>query len=342
MNVWLPVLACVCVSVVFSGIEAGILSVNRVRLRHRLKGKDPAALLLNRLLADPERLLITVLIVTNLMNIVALSLTVNAMVGWLGTPGYFVAVAVALPVWVVGIELLPKSIFRRFPYGALAALSGPLRLADTLLYPLHFVGMRLTRGFSKKSFRKPQKLFAGREDFKYLTFESERDGAISAGERAIIHSIVDYRSLTAREVLVPLERSGAVKGAMPIKEAREIARMQGLDRVPVLGEGGVVTGMVDFHELAVNGQWHGPVEMFQRRIIKADLSDTAYGLLRKLRASRQFMALVRDEAGRSVGIVLWDDLVRRLFLPGVDAAVVGKGGAKGGAGGERVVGGPSV
>ncbi|MEY2599146.1 MAG: hypothetical protein RLZZ142_1405 [Verrucomicrobiota bacterium] len=327
MGVWWAILGCLAVSFLFSGVEAGILSLNRVRLRHRLKAKDPAALVLNRLMADPERLLVTVLIVTNAMNILALALGVRELVGRMGGGGYWVALGVALPVWAVGMELLPKSLFRRFPYRALAALAGPLRLADTLLSPLHAFGAWVTRGAVWGRQRKPRKLLAGREDFKYMTFESAREGAISAQERDLIHSVVDFRGVTARELLVPVERTGAVPSSLSIKEARARARSLGFDRVPVLGEDGQVSGVVDFHELAVTGQWHGRVGMFQRRILKAGRNDSAYGLLRKLRSARQLMALVRDEDGRSVGIVFWDDLVRRLLLP------VG-GGSAGGAGGE--------
>ena len=314
MGVWLAIAVCLGVSFVFSGVEAGILSTNRVRLRHLLKMKDPAALRLNRVLSDPERLLVTVLVVTNLMNIVALSLGVQELVARLGTPGYGVAIAAAIPVWVFGVELLPKALFSRFSFRVLAALSGPLCAVDWLLSPMHAIGRRLSQRLTLARARKPRKLFAGREDFKYLTFESERGGAITAGERAMIHSVVDFRAVTARELLVPLEKSGAVPSSMPIKEAREKARRRAADRVPVLDESGTVSGLVDFHELAVGAQWHGPVGMFQRRILKASPSDSAYGLLRKLRSARQTMAVVNDENGVSLGIVFWDDLVRRLFL----------------------------
>ena len=70
----LVIVLCLVVSFVFSGIEAGILSVNRVRLAHRAKQREPAALKLKRLLAQPDRLLITVLVVTNMANIFALVL----------------------------------------------------------------------------------------------------------------------------------------------------------------------------------------------------------------------------------------------------------------------------
>src|SRR5205085_1469170 len=143
--IWLAILGCFLISFVFSGIEAGILSMNRVRLKHRLKHRDRAAIVLNCLLEQPERLLITVLIVTNLMNIFAITLATQEFVSRLGFRGYLVAFVVILPVYLVGLELLPKSLFRRFPYRAVAALSGPLRLADLLLSPLHFVGLQVSK-----------------------------------------------------------------------------------------------------------------------------------------------------------------------------------------------------
>ena len=65
---------CLVTSFLFSGTEAGILSLNRVRLRHRLKMNDRAARKLQRLVSHPERMLVTVLLVTNLMNICAILL----------------------------------------------------------------------------------------------------------------------------------------------------------------------------------------------------------------------------------------------------------------------------
>ena len=79
--IWLAILVCFAVSFVFSGIEAGLLSVNRVRLKHRLKHRDRAAIVLNRLLEHPERLLVTVLLVTNLMNNFAATLETQQIVG---------------------------------------------------------------------------------------------------------------------------------------------------------------------------------------------------------------------------------------------------------------------
>ena len=314
MEALLEILGLLVISFVFSGIESGILSVNRVRLRHRVRSKESAALVLDRLLAHPERILITVLVVTNLMQILALNLGVIQATRWMGDLGYFVVLAVALPVWVLGVELLPKSLFRRFPYSALAALSQLLRLVNTVLQPLNTIGV----SFFHLTFRRKGaslKLFGGREDFRYLTFESERSGSITSEERAIIHSVLDFRALTAQDMMVPLQASGSVRGDLPLAAARRLARGMGVDRLPVTSDNGQVTGLLDLHELAIQGEWHGTVEIFQRRIVRTELHEPAHVVLRKLRAARLTMAVVRDESGRCVGVVQWEDLVRVLLLP---------------------------
>ena len=132
-----------------------------------MKMRDRAALRLNRLLSRPEQLLVTVLLVTNLANIFAIALTTNELVRRLGGNGYFVAFAIFLPVYLMGVELLPKSLFRRFPYRALAALAGLLRFAELLLWPLLILGQGISRLIFGRRLPDQQKLFVAREDFKY-------------------------------------------------------------------------------------------------------------------------------------------------------------------------------
>jgi len=322
MGAFLEIFCCLVVSFVFSGVEAGILSVNRVRLRHRAKLKDESAKMLNLLLADPERMLITVLLVTNSMQILALSLGVKLATKHLGNVGYWVVFLVALPVWVLGIELLPKSLFRRFPYRALAFLSRLLYVVDVCLRPLQHVGMRLIRLLFWNRPPTRMKLFGAREDFKQLTSELERSGDIGREERSLIHAVLDFRQLTALDVLVSLEAAGAIPGDLSLPAARARAKSLNVDRLPVLDEAGRVTGLLDLHELALEDEWHGAVEVFQRRIVRVDINEPAHAVMRKLRAARLPMAVVRRPSGESAGVVLWDDLVRLLLLPPDQASPV--------------------
>lgn len=310
--IWTAVIICSLVSFIFSGIEAGLLSMNRVRLRHRVKLRDRAAIILNRLLAQPERLLVTVLIVTNLMNAFALTLATEELVRLFGARGYFIALAVGLPFYVLCLELLPKSLFRRFPYRAVAFLTTPLRLADVLLSPLHFVGQGIVRLLFGRRPANQQKLFVAREDFKYLTIESERTGALGQAERQMIHNVVDFRAVTAQQVMVPLEKVRTIPASASIEVLIARSQAENLDRWPVVNDRGQISGLVQIFDIALDGRSRGVVETFQRRIVKVTPNEPAYSIVRKLRAARTTLAAVIDNSGGSLGIVTWEDLIQRL------------------------------
>src|SRR5437016_9069945 len=120
------IFCCWIVSFFFNGIESGLLSIDPVRLRQNVKRRVPAALKLNRLLKHPERLLVTVLLFTNAADIVGLLLLTRQPVGSCAYAGFFFALAIALPVYLSFLSVLPKSLFRRFPFRALARRAGVL------------------------------------------------------------------------------------------------------------------------------------------------------------------------------------------------------------------------
>lgn len=315
--IWAAIFICLAISFIFSGIEAGILSVNRVRLKHRVKLKDKAALTLNRLLAQPERLLVTVVVVTNFMNVVAIALATQELVRYFGNDGYWISLLAFLPIYLIGLEVLPKSLFRRFPYRALAALSSPLRAADVLLSPMHFIGERIVRAIFGERPPDQQKLFVAREDFKYLTIESEKTGALGKVERQMIHNVVDFRAVTARQVMVPMEKVTFIEASSSIQALLERRKTEHFDRWPVRGADGNLSGLIMVFDLALDGRRNGPVESFQRRIIKVGAEEPAYSIVRKLRAARVTMAAVQDSEGKTVGIVTWEDMIKRLVSTAV-------------------------
>src|SRR6266699_650493 len=119
---WFIIFCCWIVSFFFNGIESGLLSIDPVRFRQNLKRGVPAARRLDRLLKQPERLLATVLLCTNAADILGLLLLTNQLVLSCGYAGYLLSLVIALPVYLFLLLVLPKSLFRRFPFRALPAL----------------------------------------------------------------------------------------------------------------------------------------------------------------------------------------------------------------------------
>jgi len=316
---WLAVILCLLVSFVFSGFEAGILSVNRVRLRHRVKRRESAALRLAALLEEPERLLLTGVVVTQLMNIFAIVLATGALAEWWGIWGYAVALVVFLPLMLVGLELFPKSLFRRFPYRALAQLSWPLWVAERLFRPL----LRWTPGVAKTLLPngggdETQRLFQGRDDFKYALLENEQSGAIPPAEREMLQSVVDFHALTARDLMRPLVEFPEVRHGTSVDELLEsLARLEGeAERVLVRSEAGEIEGIVNRFDLLVDRGARSRVGSFVRPLATVDAAEKGPRLVRRLRGARTPVALVTEE-GRPIGLLFRDTLYRRMIAPPV-------------------------
>src|SRR5712671_970953 len=217
------IVCCWIISFFFNGIESGLLSIDPVRLRQNVKRRVPAALQLNRLLKLPERLLATVLLVTNAADIVALLLLTSQLYQWYGYAGFLCALVIALPVYLFLLAVLPKSLFRRFPFRALARLAGVLEFASMLFSPLLELGARLGKLLLPARAAKRARLFAAREELKQITTDSEREGSLTPTERAMIHSVVDFRGVKVRDVMLRSARVVALRSGASTQEALELS-----------------------------------------------------------------------------------------------------------------------
>ena len=309
--IWLLVALCWIISFLFSGIEAGLLALNPVRLRHRAKSSDRGAQRLQKMLKQPERLLITVLLVTNAADIIALIILTHELVirwGWIGYP---ISVAIALPVYLFLLGVLPKSLFRRFPLRAVVRLSGLLDVVTKLLTPLHAVGGFIEYSIFARA-KNPPRLFAGREELKMITVQSEKSGALSSTERAIIHSVVDFTVVKVRDVMVPLEKTVSFRDDDSCEKVLEVSEKLGIDRFPIFGENTKPLGLINVYDILFDTASSHPVRPHMRRIITASEDESAYRIVRRLRAARTGLAAVIDGHQRSIGIVALEDLVRQL------------------------------
>src|SRR5467141_1824274 len=245
------IVGCWAISFLFNGIEAGLTSIDPVRLRHHVKLNRPAAVRLNRLLKTPERLLVTVLLVTNFADILALLFLTRLLVSRFGTFGFALTILIALPIYLFVLGVLPKSLFRRFPFRALSPLARFLQISMTTLWPILATGAALGRLFLPAQKRRAR-LFAAREELKQITAQSEREGSLTATERAMIHNIVDFQNVTARDVMKPLPKVASLKPESAIEDVFSVSRSTGFDRLPVIGAIGDAVGLVNVLDILLD------------------------------------------------------------------------------------------
>ncbi len=310
------IVCCWIISFFFNGIESGLLSIDTVRLRQNVKRRVPAALQLNHLLKQPERLLATVLLVTNAADIVALLLLTSQLVRWYGYRGFLFAVVIALPVYLFVLSVLPKSLFRRFPFRALARLAGVLKFTSILFSPLLELGARLGKLLLPGHAGKRGRLFAAREELKQITTENEREGALTATERAMIHSVVDFRGSKIRDVMLPAAKVVALQSDASTEQALELSASTGLDRLPMLAPNGQPVGLVNVLDILLERNGNKPLGEYVRRIVTTTDNEPTYRVMQQLRGARLGLAAVVDRKNNFRGIVAIEDLVRRLVSTG--------------------------
>lgn len=307
---WFLLFFCLGASFFVSGTEAGILSLHRLRLRRLARRKDRAAVQLQQLLEQPARLLVTALVITSFLNIVALVLLVNILVGWFGWAGYFLTLVLALPLFLLVAELLPQAIFRRLVYKQLASLAVPLDIAAKILTPIIYVGSIIAKSFL--GLKRPREIFVAREDLKYATIEIERMGMLSSIERQMIHNVVDFRSVKVRDVMVPISNVATVFPETTIERLIEVSRRSRFDRYPVVDPRGKIIGMVNVFDLVVDQPSISAVRDYIRRILTVRSDDQASIVLSRLRAAPSGLAAVVDAQGNMIGIVSVEDLLNPL------------------------------
>jgi putative hemolysin len=312
MMIGFIIFCCWIVSFFFNGIESGLLSIDPVRLRQNVKRRVPAALRLHRLLKHPERLLVTVLLVTNATDIVGLLLLTRQLVRSWGYAGFFLSLAIALPVYLFLLSVLPKSLFRRFPFRALAQLAGVLEFASILFSPLLELGARLGRLLLPGRAAKRARLFAAREELKQITTESEREGSLTATERAMIHNVVDFRGVKVRDVMLPLGKVVALQPSTSTQEALELGASSGLDRLPIITPEGQPAGLINVLDILLDQNGNKPLGNYVRRMVTTTEEEPAYRIVQQLRAARLGLAAVLDQKKKIRGIVTIEDLIRRL------------------------------
>jgi CBS domain containing-hemolysin-like protein len=305
---WLLFIVCLAVSFIFSGTEAGLLSLNRLRLRQLSRSGDAHAIRLWRLVEEPSRLFITVLCVTGLANIIAIlilaSWFIEALKGW----GYLCAILVAFPIFLILTEMLPKSFFRRFPYQALASIAVVLEIASLILTPLMAVGSWCAVHIFR--LKRPQEVFVAREDLKSVTKQIEKMGMLSSIERKMIHNVVDFRAVRVQDVMVKRERVVTLRIGTPIEDVIKTFLQTRYDSLPLASDQGEIVGLVNVFDVILDQKPGENADTYLHRMLVMREDEPASLALHRLRAAfPQTLALVVDGEDHTIGVVGIEDLL---------------------------------
>jgi putative hemolysin len=312
--------ACLGLSFLFSGMEAGVFALSRLRIRQQMRAGKPSAKMLHGYLENPENFLWTILVGNTVVNFAVLGAVVAVLHQLLGERRGWFLLAFGLVVFLFYAlcDLLPKMLFRLHPNRFCLALAGPFRFVHLGLRPL--VGLveacsRLVlRWTGGKVFT--GHLFGNREELRLVMQESAQ--AFSSEERAMINRVLDLQNLTVRQVATPLTQAATVNVQTPVSDVLALCRERQLTRLPVWemrGNEQRIAGMVTLNTLLYQTglNQERPVAEFVKPAIYLDEDLRLEVALRRLQRSGQRLAVVLGRDRREIGIVSLRDILKVIF-----------------------------
>lgn len=307
----------VLASAFFAGYETGLISLNRMRLHHEAQRNDRRAQILEAFINNPDRLLGITLTGANISHVMISVFATALFVKWMGE-GFGVEFAAELFISAIVLvlgEIVPKTLFRRYPHRLCITLADVLSAAAWFLAPIVLVLSMLMRFVARVS--RPdgrRRTFSvTREELKHLAREGEVDGELTADEREMILGVFDFPFKTIFEVMIPLGRTVTVGRDTTVADLLAISDRTGYARFPVR-DGAEIPGIVNVYEILFDPAATGDktIAQYMRKPPVVVATERVNRLLPRLRASRTPLSVVINPEGQSIGIVSIEDIVEEI------------------------------
>jgi putative hemolysin len=317
---WLLFSVCLLLSFLFSGMEAGVFGLSRLRIRQQMRAGRRSANLLHSYLDNAENFLWTILVGNTVANFYIFGWLVFKLHERLALHRmrFVLIFSCLIYLFYVFFDLLPKMLFRRFPNRLCISLARPFRIFHLLLQPLvalvEAVSNLLLRLRGGKTFR--GHLFGNREELRQIM--QDQGQSLTSEERAMINRVLDLQSTTVRQVMRPLPQAATVRASTTVGEVLAIFREKQFTRLPVWEKNAQqdrISGLISVDRLLFTpgldsatavGGFVQPA-LFLEEDLRLEVA------LRRMQRSGQRMAIVLGRNKRENGIITLQDVLRITF-----------------------------
>ena len=322
MELWpfFVIFLCVLSEGFFSGSEIAIVSLPKVELQKRLKAGDKRAKLLEELLKEPEKLLTTTLIGTNLSTVTGSAVFTAYIMNYIISSfpflsGYpeLVTVLCFTPITLTFGELIPKSLFQKYSHVVAFKIVYPIYFFYILFKPVSFLVM----GFSKfiahllkaESEKNP---FVTKEELKLLVESGSRFN-VEKTERNILRNILQLKEKSVGDIYTPLSQVIAVSENASVLEAFELMEKSGFSKLPVF-EGRIdnIVGYIMVSDLISVDDPNLKVRDVMRPVVILPEYMNIFNALKEFKKNREQLGIVVDEFGSTLGIVTIEDILEEI------------------------------
>mgnify|MGYP001198942818 CR=1 FL=1 len=306
-------------SFLFSGIENGIFFVNRLRLRQQMREGNSHAQILFNYYREPERFYWTILLGNTFSNaafVIVLVLllkqaTNNNTLFW----SFFILIIFVLFIFC---DLLPKTLFRKFPNRLCLIVAKPFRIIQIILSPFVSLVHQVFGDAFEGSVSQPlaNRLFRNRKELIALMEESNE--SLSSEERFMVKQVVRLSDRTLGQFAIPLNLSVTASADTLISQVVKLCHINQIGRIPVwkfTGGQRKVIGIVTLKTSLYKEDYDDTKEAIDylqpALFLPSDLKiETA---LKRMQQSGNWLAIVIGPSQREAGIVGLQDILKVIF-----------------------------
>ena len=310
----------IALSAFFSGVETALFSLSTLRARYLVRKKVPGAKTVEKLKKNPRRLLTTILIGNNLVNIAASAIAASIAFDFLVSYAVSVTTGIMTLVILVFGEITPKSLAIKHNEKISLAVSMPLLVLQTILFPVVIIFEALSNMLIGKSVKKP---IVTEEEIKAFVSIGKEAGQIKESEKEMIQKIFNFNDLEAKDVMTPRNKMVCVPYDSKIRGIVGIFTKKGNARLPVYKDNlDNIIGFIYIFDVqdALRKNKNAGISKIMRPVLFVPSSIKLDSLLKFFQHKKQLMAIVVDEFGTNTGLVTMEDVVEEIVGEIIDEA----------------------
>ena len=300
-------------SAYFSATETAFTSLNTIRMKTWAENGDKRAARALAVGEDYDKLLSSILIGNNIVNITATTISTLLFTKIFVTYGATISTVVITIVVLIFGEISPKSVAKEFPE-RFAMFSAPiLRVIILVLTPLNFL-FSMWKKLLSKIFKPSGDDGITEEELMGIVDQAESEGGLDAHEGDLIRASIEFNDLDVSDILTPRVDLVAVDEESTMQEVGALFVENGYSRLPIYHETiDNIIGVVhqkDFYK--ARGRGEDRLAMIKSPVVYTTPNTKIFKLLRILQMNKVHMAVVVDEYGGTEGIVTLEDILEEL------------------------------
>ena len=300
-------------SAYFSATETAFTSLNRIKLKNIASDGNNKAKRVLELSENYDKLLTTILIGNNIVNIMMTAVSTVLFIELYGQYGASISTAVITVIVLIFGEISPKSLAKESPEKFAMLVGRSIKICMVILTPLNYIFAKW-KGILAKVFKVGSENTITEDEIKTIVEEAEVVGGIEAEQSELIQNAIEFNELTAEEVMTPHVDIEAIDITMGEYEVAEIFKKTGYSRLPVYEDDlDKILGVLnqkDFHNYIIGS--NKTISDFVKPVAFVAGTMKIATLLKKLQAMKAHIAIVVNEYGGTEGLVTMEDIIDEL------------------------------